>query len=173
MLRLVALVSLVAAGAAAVATDPPEVLVGRSIGAVWLGMTESAVSAAYGAPVRTTRWRLRGRSGPVGTYRASRGTITVFLDEGRVVAIETTSTRYRLTRSVGVGTLTPSRPNEFSFSWRGFRYDACSGAYRRRAYRAVTELVLPFAATTGRRIVAIAIADDAHALLLPGAARCD
>lgn len=155
--------------ATAAAADPPEVRVGRSIGTVRLGMTEAAVTAAYGAPKRTTRWQLGGRAGPVAGY----GSLLVYLDAGRVVAVETTSKRYRLAGGIGVGTLTPRRPNEFSFSWRGFRYDACSGAYRRRAYRATTELVLPFTATTGRRIVALAIADDVHALLLPGAARCD
>jgi hypothetical protein len=173
MLKLALLVALIGAGVAAAAADRPDILVGRSVGGVRLGMAESAVTAAYGVPVRTTRWRLGGRSGLVSTYRVRVGTIVAYLDAGRVVAVETTSRRYRLAGDVGVGTLTPRRPNEFSFSWRGFRYDACSGAYRRRAYRATTELVLPFGATTGRRIVAVAIADDAHLLLLPGAARCD
>lgn len=171
MRRLVSVIALaLATGAAASAVvDPPRVLVGRSIGAARLGMTEAAVLAAYGVPKRTTRWRLAGRSGPIAVY----GSLQVYLDAGRVVAVETTSPRYRLAGAVGVGTLTARRPNEFSFSWRGFRYDACSGAYRRRAYEAVTELVLPFGATTGRKIVAIAIADGRHLLLLPGAGRCD
>ena len=172
-LVLVLIVALATVATAAAAADPPKVLVGRSIGAVRLGMTEAAVTAVYGVPKRTTRWRLGGRSGPVAEYDSPGGTLLAFLDAGRVVAVETTSPRYRLTGAVGVGTITPRRPNEFSFSWRGFRYDACSGAYRRRAYGAVTELVLPFAARTGRRIVAIAIADAAHLLLLPGAGRCD
>ncbi len=132
-------------------------------------MTEAAVTAAYGAPKRTTRWQLAGRSGPIAVY----GSLSVFLDAGRVVAVETTSPRYRLAGAVGVGTITPRRPNELSFSWRGFRYDACNAAYRRRAYGAVTELVLPAGATTGRRIIAIALADGRHLLLLPGAGRCN
>lgn len=97
----------------------------------------------------------------------------MYLDAARVVAVETRSTRYRLPEGVGVGTVTPRRPNELAFSWRGFRYDACGGAYKRRAYGAVTELVLPFGPTTGRRIVAVAMADARHELLLPSAARCD
>lgn len=163
------IVALAAVATVAGAADPPKVLVGRSIGAVRLGMTEAAVTAGYGVPKRTTRWRLGGRAGPIAEY----GSLLVFVDAGRVVAVETTSPRYRLAGAVGVGTITPRRPNEFSFSWRGFRYDACNAAYRRRAYGAVTELVLPAGATTGRRIVAIAIADGAHLLLLPGAGRCD
>jgi hypothetical protein len=166
-------VALVLAAPAAAAADPPRVFVGRAVGAVRLGMTEAAVRAAYGAPKRTTEWRLGGRSGPTAVYAVPRGKLLVHLEAGRVVAVETTSSRYRLADGTGVGTLTPRRQSEFSFSWRGFRFDACTGAYRRRAYRATTELVLPFAATTGRTIIAIAIADDAHALLLPGAARCD
>ena len=168
-LVLVLTLALVSVATAAAATDPPKVLVGRSIGAARLGMTEEAVTAAYGAPTRTTSWRLPGRSGPANRY----GSLLVYLDAGRVVAVETASARYRLLDGIGVGTTTPRRPNEFSFSWRGFRYDACGGAYKRRAYNAVTELVLPFAATTGRRVVAIAIADARHELLLPSAARCD
>ena len=158
---------------AAAAADPPKVLVGRSIGAVRLGMTEAAVTAVYGAPKRTTRWHLGGRAGPTAEYDAQGGTLVVYFDANRVAAVETASPRYRLAGAVRVGTITPRRPNEFSFSWRGFGYDACSGAYRRRAYGAVTELVLPVGARTGRRIVAIAIADGAHLLLLPGAGRCD
>lgn len=168
-LLLLILVALAAVATAAAAADPPTVLVGRSIGAVRLGVTEAAVTAVYGVPKRTTRWRLGGRTGPVAEY----GSLLVYLDAGRVAAVETTSPRYRLAGAVGVGTITPRRPNEFSFSWRGFRYDACSGVYRRRAYGAVTELVLPFGARTGRRIVALAIADGGHLLLLPGAGRCD
>ena len=163
------IVSLAAVAAALAAADPREILVGRSVGLVRLGMTEDAVTTAYGVPKRTTRWRLAGRSGPIAVY----GSLSVFLDGGRVVAVETTSSRYRLAGGIGVGTITPRRPNEFSFTWRGFRYDACTGAYRRSAYRAATELVLPFGAQTGRRIVAIAVADNAHLLLLPGAGRCD
>ena len=168
----VALIALATAGAAWASTDPPQVLVGRSVGNVRLGMTEAAVIAAYGTPTRTTRWRLAGRSGPVAIHRSPGRNLLVYLDAERVVAIETTSARYRLAAAVGVGTITPPRPNELTFSWRGFRYDACSGAYRRSAYGAVTELVLPFGARTGRRIVAIAMADAAHLLLLPGASRC-
>jgi hypothetical protein len=136
-------------------------------------MMEAAITAAYGDPKRTSRWRLDARTGPIAEYTAPGGRLLVFFAAGRVVAVETTSTRYRLASRVGVGTITPRRPSEFSFSWRGFRYDACTGAYRRRAYGAVTELVLPFGARTGRRIVAIAIADGAHLLLLPGSGRCD
>ncbi|MGZ8701013.1 MAG: hypothetical protein ACXWZY_01835 [Gaiellaceae bacterium] len=170
MHRLVPVISVaLVAVTAAAAADAPEVLVGRSIGAVRLGMTEAAVTAAYGPPRRRTRWHLAGRSGPVAVYRS----LQVSLDAGRVVAVETVSPRYRLAGAIGVGTITPPRPNEFSFTWRGFRYDACSGAYRRRAYGAITELVLPVGATTGRRIIAVAIADGAHLLLLPGAGRCD
>jgi len=171
--RLVLIVALAAVATAAAATDPPKVLVGRSIGAVRLGMTESAVTAASGAPKRTTRWRLGRRTGPIAEYDSLGGTLLVFLDAGRAVAVETTSPRYRLAGGVGVGTITPRRANEFSFSWRGFRYDACNGAYRRRAYGAVTELVLPAGVRIGRRIVAIAIADGGHLLLLPGVGRCD
>ena len=164
-----ALAALAATGSALAAADPPRVLVGRSIGAVRLGMTESALTAAYGPPKTTTRWRLPGRSGPAARY----GAFLVYLDAGRVVAVETTSPRYRVAGAIGVGTITPLRSDEFSFSWRGFRYDACNAAYRRRAYGAVTELLLPAGATTGRRIVALAIADGRHLLLLPGAGRCD
>lgn len=162
-----------AAVATASAADSPEVRVGRSIGDVRLGMTAEALTAVYGEPRRRTPWRLGSRAGDVADYDARGGRLLVFFDAGRVVAVETTSPRYRLAGMVGVGTVTPPRPNEFSFSWRGFRYDACTGAYRRRAFGAVTELVLPFGPTTGRRIVAIAIADSRHLLLLPGAGRCD
>lgn len=176
MRRLVLVLALAFAfasvAAAAAPTDPPRILIGRSIGAVRLGMTEDVLTAAYGAPQKTTRWRLGARAGDVLRYDSQGGVFFVFLDAGRVVAVETTSRRYRLT-GVGVGTITPRRPNELSFSWRGFRYDACTGAYRRRAFGAVTELVLPVGATTGRRIVAVAIADGSHLLLLPGAGRCD
>ena len=167
-----ALVALSCAGAGW-AADSSRVLVGRSIGDIRLGMSDAAVTAAYGTPARTTRWRLPGRSGPAAIYRAPGGSLLVHLDAGRVVAIETTSPRYRLSGEVGVGTITPRRTDELAFSWRGFRYDACSGTYQRRAYGAVTELVLQFGARTGRRIVAIAMADAAHLLLLPGASRCD
>lgn len=174
MRRLVLVLTLafVSVAAAAAATDPPTLLIGRSIGAVRLGMTEDALMAAFGAPQKTTRWRLGARAGDVLRYDSRGGAFFVSLEAGRVVAVETTSPRYRL-RGVGVGTITPRRPNELSFSWRGFRYDACSGAYRRRAFGAVTELVLPVGPTTGRRIVAVAIADSSHLLLLPGAGRCD
>jgi hypothetical protein len=172
-LALVIALALSAVATATAAADPPTVLIGRSIGAVRLGMTEAAVTAAYGAPKRTTEWRVGARKGPVAVYNAPSGRLLVYTDTGRVVAVETTSPRYRLADGIRVGTVTPRRPREFGFSWRGFRYDACGGTYRRRAFGAFTELVLPFGARTGRRVVAIAIADAAHLLLLPGAARCD
>lgn len=174
MRRLAALafVALACAGAGW-AADSPRVIVGRSLGDVRLGMSDAAVTAAYGTPARTTRWRLPGRSGPVAIYRVPGGNLVVHLDAGRVAAIETTSPRYRLSGGVGVGTITPHRTDELTFAWRGFRYDACSGTYQRRAYGAVTELALQFGPRTGRRIVAIAMADVAHLLLLPGASRCD
>jgi hypothetical protein len=174
-MRRVALVLTLVFATAAVAApaDAPTVLVGRSIGLVRLGMTEAALTSAYGEPAGRTQWRLGARSGPIARFRATGGTLLAYMDAGRVVAVETTSPRYRLAGAVGVGTITPHRPNEFSFSWRGFRYDACNGAYRRRAYGAITELVLPVGSMTGRRIVSVAIADGAHLLLLPGAGRCD
>ena len=167
-----AVVALASSGAGW-AADSPRVLVGRSIGDIRLGMSDAAVTAAYGTPARTTQWRLPGRSGPVALYRVAGGNVLVHLDAGRVVAIETTSPRYRLSGGAGVGTITPRRADELTFAWRGFRYDACSGTYQRRAYGAVTELVLQFGSRTGRRIVAISMAGVAHLLLLPGASRCD
>jgi hypothetical protein len=156
----------------AASIDAGTVQIGRSIGAIRLGMTSDDVTTTYGAPRATSMWRLSGKSGTVLEYARYGGRVRIFFDGRFVVSVETTSPHYRLPGGIRVGTVTPRRPNEF-FRWRGFRYESCGGMYSRKAYRADTELVLPFGPRTGRRVIAVSVTKLSFRLLAPGAARCD
>jgi hypothetical protein len=70
---------------------PPSIVIGRSIGGIELRMSEAAVRARVGAPVR-----IRGRllHFPL---------LDVVLRNGRVASVSTRSTRFRTRQGYGVG----------------------------------------------------------------------
>jgi hypothetical protein len=112
--------------------ETAELLIGRSIGAVALGMTPSDVANAYGpskrvpsgAGTRTTRYAIEGRNVKL-QFRAN-----------AVVAIETSSPYYTTAAGLGVGS-TAAAARAASFAWGS----ACRKAYRRARGNSTTYLI--------------------------------
>ncbi|MCC6223207.1 MAG: hypothetical protein IT201_06905 [Thermoleophilia bacterium] len=116
------------------------IAVGRSIGPVALGMTSADVVAAIGQPLRIDRYDWpAGQPGTTSVYRKHGGLFRVSYAADVVVGVETAARFYRTASGVGPGT-----PYAAARAAPGFRLDACTGGFRRRAHGAFTFLV-PFA----------------------------
>jgi hypothetical protein len=151
MLRLAALAPLVVA--VTTIQDTPALVVHKSIGDVRLGMSRSAVQAAYGSG-RTERLRhyfpvgtkYHGKVLSRATYWVHGGKLVVSYVDGRVKMIETTSRYYRTKSGVGVGARIPRgpcRPDGYGgcrYRWRSFEYDECGGAWLAGTKRVTTAL---------------------------------
>lgn len=119
--------------------DAGLIVVGRSIGPVALGMTSADVVAAIGQPARVDRFTWpSGQPGSTGVYRKHGGLFRVSYAGGTVVGVETASRFYRTASGIGPGT-----PYAVAQAASGFRFDACTGGFMRKAHGAFTFLV-PF-----------------------------
>jgi hypothetical protein len=109
-------------------------VLGRSIGGVTLGASETGLTSFYG----------RGRSGNVRlgpsrikriTYRLHRGSLWAYVDKGTVVGAATSSAYYQTASGLGPSsTATPG-------ALRGFRWVPCLSAYSRVYHGAAVRLV--------------------------------
>lgn len=129
-------------------SEDNSIVLGRSIGAARIGMSEADASRLYGKPESRRAWASRGRSGSTVTYAVPRGLVNVSFFEGKAVQLETRSPFYRTEGGIHVGLEVPNPglygsdwkdalasgelvqigPGEYS--WRGFvygnAYDYCS-----------------------------------------------
>ena len=106
--------------------DPAGIVLGKTIGAARLGMTEAAVVAAYGSP-RRVRSLAAGSGGPrlrLASYRLHGGQLWVIYDSGRVVGLGTSSAYYSTSGGLG-----PGGPLSMAVSV-GFRPTVCRAEYR-------------------------------------------
>ena len=79
--------------------EPRTLVLGRSIGAAALGMSQDAIHSLYGEPLRTR---------PAGdVFAVEGGVLEVAYAAGRVSALATTSAYYRTAEGIGVGTRAP------------------------------------------------------------------
>jgi class 3 adenylate cyclase len=81
--------------------EPDRILVGRSIGAVQLGMSEADVNARYGPGIQS-QWLRSGRGGDQILYPGDRGSLRISFYSGRVAQIATSSPYYSTDNGVGV-----------------------------------------------------------------------
>lgn len=93
-------------GPTAPGRDPGTIVPGSSIGAVTLGMTESAVNDLYGRGAEG-QWVARGRNGARVTYSGGGGALSVSYYDGRVVQIATTGSHYVMDNGIRVGSQVP------------------------------------------------------------------
>jgi hypothetical protein len=103
------------------------IVLGRTIGAITLGMAEQDVRTFYGTPRRVVT-RVAYRGGPrvrVATYRAHGGSLWVTFDETKVVGVGTSSVYYQTSRGLG-----PGAPGGMAASV-GLRWVPCLKAYSR------------------------------------------
>jgi len=123
----------------AATADPSRIVIGRSIGPVALGMTSANVVATIGKPLRVERFTWSsGQAGRMGVYRKHGGLFRVSYAAGKVVGVETAARFYRTASGIGPGTSYAAAGTA-----AGFRPDACTGGFLRRAHGAFTFLV-PF-----------------------------
>jgi hypothetical protein len=168
--------------------DPSTILPGKSIGAVKLGMTESAVKSVYG-PGNESQWQARGRSGDRIIYSGEGGALTASFYDGKVVQVATTSSYYATKDGIRVGRSVPSlrspaeladalRKREFVeiepgvYTWHDYAVDFPTQSLCLRDENAATQLTIrPGGSThlgavwiTGARFVSYLPATVAEAL---------
>jgi hypothetical protein len=109
---LTVLVVVPAAGA-----DPARLVLGKSIGAVYIGETEKNVVAAYGK-AKLSRGSYGGKPWDLATYVVSGSPLQVYYDRTtrRVVGLSTPSNRYRTSAGFGVGS-PASAVRALGFAW--------------------------------------------------------
>jgi class 3 adenylate cyclase len=151
--------------------DPNQIRIGRAIGAVELGMSESDVKARYGAGIQS-QWHKRGRGGERILYPGDRGSLTVSFYDGKVAQIMTSSPYYSTDNGVHVGVTAPFPPDPVSreralarheleevapgtFAWKDFVFDNQSFSYCLRDDRSATQLVFGGLASTHITVVSI------------------
>lgn len=123
----------------AAGADSGLIAVGRSIGPVSLGMVRDEVIETIGRPSRVDRFAWpSGQSGSTDVYRKHGGLFRVSYAAGKVVGVETASRFYRTASGIG-----PGAPFATAQATPGFRPDACTGGFLRKARGAFTFLV-PF-----------------------------
>jgi len=105
--------------------EPATMALGRSIGMVSVGMSEAAVTAFYGLPLKTTHQRVANteRVVTIATYRAHPGTLKVTYSGSAVVGISTSSRFYATTTGLGVSAKMPALAAHL--------WSPCRKAYRR------------------------------------------
>jgi hypothetical protein len=101
-------------------------ILGRSIGALRIGESEALVVSTYGRPQRSSRASMGRSKLDLLTYRAHQGTLSAYLDGGKVVGIGTTSRYYTSPTGIGVGTDAAK-----ARQGRGTVWVECRRAYRR------------------------------------------
>jgi class 3 adenylate cyclase len=151
--------------------DPSEIRVGRSIGAVELGMSEADVLRRYGPGIQR-QWIQRGRGGDRILYPGDRGALTVSFYSGKVAQIATSSPYYSTDNGVHVGATAPDldtlerdlarhqvqeiAPGEYA--WKNFIFDSTDRSYCLRDDRSATQLA--FGGGVSRHITVVAITDS-------------
>jgi class 3 adenylate cyclase len=161
--------------------DPDQILIGRSIGAVELGMPKTAVTTRYG-PGIADQWHREGRGGDRLTYPGEGGALTVSFYGGKVAQVATTDSYYSTDNGVHVGVRAPfpGDPAEVRralarhelkivgpqlYEWKDFVFDFKSRAYCLRDDRAATQLV--FGGGVSVHIRVVSITDNELAAYLP------
>jgi class 3 adenylate cyclase len=154
--------------------DPDQILIGRSIGAVQLGMSEAAVKARYG-PGRTSQWHRRGRGGDRILYSGEQGSLTVSFYDGKVAQIATSSPYYSTDNGVHVGVTAPNlvdptileralarheiaEVNPGVYAWKDFVFDNKERSYCLRDSRSATQLT--FGGGISQHITVVSITDS-------------
>jgi hypothetical protein len=111
--------------------DPVAIVLGRSIGAVRLGMSKADVVGFYGEGrmrvVTSGRKRLHRA-----TYAVVSGGLSVLYDADRVVGVTATTPYYRTLGGIGVGAALSSTP--------GFRWSTCARSHSRTRGGTTTDL---------------------------------
>ena len=164
-----------AAGAVAAAFDRPTLLLGRSIGAFRVAMSDEAAYRAIGAAPAGSRWAplelppgtryARGNAFTATFPRVQGGTLRLVVVGHTVRAVATTSRYYRTRLGVGVGTrivpgpCLPLAAGGCARRWHGF-VERCRRTWVTGPPRAQTVL-----AVAAGRIVRVEVGDAA--VLLP------
>ena len=132
-------------------------MIGRSIGAVSLGMSEADVARFYGRPrkVGTRAFPTSGRKGRTATFALHGGSLWVTYDRGRVVGIGTSSSYYTTTGGAGPGAPIVS-PSRYGLRWR-----PCPGVYSRTT-AAVGTSFAPVGRTRGGTIATVSIVSHGY-----------
>ncbi len=132
--------------------EPASIVIGRSIGAVSLGMNEADVAKFYGRPRKVAKraFPASGRKGRTATFALHGGSLWVTYDRGRVVGIGTSSSYYTATGGAGPGApiVSPSR--------NGLRWRPCPGVYSRTTTAVATSFA-PVGGTRGGTIATVSI----------------
>jgi hypothetical protein len=142
--------------AGAMQWETAAMILGRSIGALQLGESEAAVISMYGPP-RRTRASIGKAKLDLLTYRAHRGTLSAYLDAGKVVGAGTTSPYYTSPTGIGVGADAAQVRR-----WSGAARDACRRAYH-RGYGSVGVYVGVTGGKRGTKISSVTMIRDAYA----------
>ena len=117
--------------------DSSLIVIGKSIGAVRLGMAKADVVGIYGKPKRAERFEFAsGERGLLAVYTKHGGTFRVEYAHGVVVGVLTAARYYRTSGGTG-----PGSPVAQAARLPGFRFDPCTGGYVRQAFGAVTFFV--------------------------------
>lgn len=111
------------------------VVLGRSIGAAALGQKESAITSFFGRPARVSGQRVHGRSLRRLAYSVHGGVLDVTIDDGRVVALETTSPYYATSAGVGPAASASGLRPRTKATWA-----KCRRAFRRHYGRVTVQL---------------------------------
>jgi hypothetical protein len=113
--------------------DSARLSLGRSLGAVTLGMQEPLVEQWYGQP------RSRTKRGDTSTlvYVIHGGRLTISVAGDRVTGVETTTPYYTTASSFGVGSTLQQKPATLKIHW-----DRCARAFRGSASGSIIYLYL-------------------------------
>jgi hypothetical protein len=110
---------LVLVAPSSVSADSSRIVIGRSIGVVGLGTTESAVVRIYGRPRTTERFEfVSGEVGRVARYRRHPGAFRITSVGGIVGGVDTAARNYRTSGGIG-----PGSPIAAGVALPGFRFD--------------------------------------------------
>jgi class 3 adenylate cyclase len=151
--------------------DPSEIRIGRSIGAVALGMPEAVVKSRYG-PGIPGQWHKLGRGGDRIIYPGEGGALTVSFYGDKVAQVATTSSYYSTDNGVHPGVTAPvpvdpaSRERALArheleevrpgvYAWKDFVFDEESFSYCLRDDRSATQLAFASAVSTHIKVVSI------------------
>jgi class 3 adenylate cyclase len=153
--------------------DPDQIRIGRSIGAVELGMSEADVQARYGEGIQS-QWLRNGRGGDRILYSGDRGSLIVSFYGGKVAQIATSSPYYSTDEGVHVAMSAPD-PSDTTvlerelasheveevrpgvYAWKDFIFDSSNRSYCLRDDRSATQLAL--GGGVSDHIIVIAITD--------------
>jgi hypothetical protein len=154
--------------------DSDRILIGRSIGAVELGMSEAEVRRRYGAGIQR-QWLRRGRGGDRILYPGDRGALTVSFYSGKVTQIATSSPYYSTDNGLHVGVAAPALDDPTVleraiarheveevapgvYAWKNFIFDSSDRSYCLRDDRSATQLA--FGGGVSQHIAVVSITDS-------------